>query len=108
MFRFETGPRWINYFHCSAIGQKIYEGRFLFHWIMGDDTLLSPTIMGMIRPRREEEGGRGGVHDAGRGRAIAGRGLHHVPRRGLLLRQGRSQNQMVGGAKKCIMSLCYV
>ena len=39
--------------------------------IMGDDTLLSPTIMGMIRPRREEEGGRGGVHDAGRGRAIA-------------------------------------
>ena len=76
---------------------------------MGDDTLLSPTIMGMIRPRREEEGGRGGVHDAGRGRAIAGRGLHHhVPRRGLLLlpRQGRNHDQMIGGAKKCIMSLC--
>ena len=66
---------------------------------LGDDTLLSPTIMVLRRPRREE-GGRGHGQQEGRGRALAGRGLPAVHVRGLLPRQGRPQNQMIGGAKK--------
>ena len=68
------------------------------------DSLLSPTIMVLRRPRREE-GGRGHGQQEGRGRALAGRGLPAVHVRGLLPRQGRPQNQMIEGAKKGIISL---
>ena len=95
-------------FPCSFSGKsELFPGErtlFVTAFSLVYDSLLSPTIMVLRRPRREE-GGRGHGQQEGRGRALAGRGLPAVHVRGLLPRQGRPQNQMIEGAKKGIISL---